>query len=1617
MGLPRHTQYRMDKDRSSRNKRRDPNRSRSRTESPSRKNARLRRQPRESRKRERSNDDQRSERSSSRFTRKRRHSRVDRQSTSDRVRDILRSEKQPRVRDSRRRERSRSDRSSSGRSRVSRRRVHSPPRSERYTPPIEPPDRSGSSRESRRNQSPGEPHTRYCQPNLSSQDMRASLRRSPQPCSAATPTIPDLTSAVSSASEHKDRDANMLNTFKELVHAMRPDRVSENFPNINVLPEFDPSRRTQTIDMWIGKVNECAQIYGWSERQIIHYSLPKLVGLAQKWYQGLPSLLFTWVEWQSKLRLAFPSDENYGILLTEMLGCRARFGDQLEEYFYEKMVLLNRCNISGKNAIDCILLGIEDRSVRMSAEAAQFTEPDKLLVYLRNIKITRRPEKSNAPLQSSASDNKKNRPFKNIQNQGSVRPRTSCYNCGEEGHPYFKCSKPIKRCEKCRKVGHLDTECTIVTESVNKVLRISGCINNDAKYFKPALVNGKKLDCFIDFGSQCTMLGESVARSITDTWSLIDLPVLRGFGDSIVNCLGKFECEIEVDSVKATVQVLVVPDHLLQVPLLIGQTYTEQDHVVVHKTKSELKILTSLTVDSDVVNLFISESAIVDGYTKVSVFSDPNISGDVFVGLSVCQSPYQEFEIMQSVITLENGKGFLIIKGLRGPFDLKSGTIISRATLLKESSLLDVNKIQSSSQIESVVSLIDKKMVPSNENITQSESDALIKLLNEFRDCFAFSVNELGCANDTEMEIKLHDTTPVVYRPYRLSYSEREVVRNIVKELEEAGIVRPSSSNYASPIILVKKKTGDYRLCIDFRALNKKTVKEHYPLPRIDDQLDSLSGFKYYTSLDLASGYYQIKMSDTSKHLTAFVTPDGHYEFDRMPFGLVNAPSTFQKTINNILGNARFKEAFAYMDDVIIPSKTVEDGLTKLREVFILFQNAGLTLKLAKCRFFMQTIDYLGFEVNEDGIRPGKNKIEAVEKFPRPVDQHTVRQFIGLASFFRRFVRGFSVIARPLTSLLKKDTKWQWGSLEEEAFMKLKAELVKRPILAFYNPKYETQVHTDASKLGIAGILLQRPNKDSPLAAVAYYSRQTSPEESRFTSYDLETLAVVMSLQQFRVYLLGIPFSIVTDCNSLRATFEKRDMLPRVARWWGIMQEYDFNIIYKPGTAMAHVDALSRNPITDHSNVEVRCINSDWISTVQQNDDELQNIITTLKNEESDKIVELKNNYCVKRGLLYRKTDDGDRWVVPKGVRWQILKANHDDIGHFALDKTYEKIKSQYWFAKMNKFIKKYVESCLECAHSKAPSGMKSGKLHPIDKTSIPFHTIHIDHLGPFIRSKKKNTHLLVIIDGFTKFIILAPVKSTKSSHSIKVMKKYFHTFGVPTRLISDRGSSFTSKLFREYIHSLGIKHILNAVATPRANGQVERYNRTILAALTTKNHLKPENRWDECVSEVQWGLNNTLNKGTGKTPAEALFGIRPVGTQDALLRLSVNDDLQTSTGDHESIRNEMTDHIAQNQLLQKERFDKNRKEKHYKVGELVRIEREIPSTGQSRKLVPKLRGPYRVVKVLDNDRYVVEDTSLTRRGNKTFSGVFPVDKIYPWLVFNRSNNSETEISSDEGEE
>lgn len=877
----------------------------------------------------------------------------------------------------------------------------------------------------------------------------------------------------------------------------------------------------------------------------------------------------------------------------------------------------------------------------------------------------------------------------------------------------------------------------------------------------------------------------------------------------------------------------------------------------------------------------------------------------------------------------------------------------------------------------------------------RKESEVL-ELLNKYRDCVATNLGEMGKTTTTQMEIKLVSSTPVVYNPYRLSDSQRSKVKDIVNELLRYGIIRESQSPYASPIILVPKKDGSPRLCVDYRKLNSLTVKQKFPLPRIDDQLDKLLNFSTYITLDLYSGYFQVPMAPEAIPLTAFITPDGKYEFLRMSFGLCNSPAVFQHMMSKILSELNDTSIIPYLDDILIPAKSTQEGLVKLERVLQLLRKHNLTLQINKCTFFAKHLTYLGHEISNHGVQPDTNKITAILNLPMPKTKKQLRQFLGLSGFFRKFIKSYAMITQPLTQLLKKNALWSWTKPHSAAVDTIKQRITTKPILKIFDPVLPTELHTDASSLGVGAVLLQ--NHAGTWYPTAYFSKQCSYEESKYHSYELETMAIVFALRHFRIYLLGIQFTIFTDCAAIRATAQKKDLIPRIARWWLEIQDYTFEIQYRPGKKMGHVDYLSRNPQEVKIGNIINLTESDWIRAVQVQDETIQNIINILSTPKCNGNKTYFDNYIVKGNLLYRKVDaTNTKWVVPKGCRWLICRLNHDDAGHFAFQKTLDLIRRHYWFKGMARFVKKYVNACLNCLYSKSLSGAKAGLLHPIPKAKVPFETLHIDHLGPFVKSKKNHAYILVIVDGFTKFTFITPVRNTKVKYVVKALEDIIYLFGPPARIISDRGTAFTSHTMTKFCNELGIKHILNAVATPRANGQCERFNKTILESLRCYSaNDSSEDTWDTHLKRIQFSINSARNSTTGESPLKVLIGINPRPLADAKIIEKIGDDLGRE--DLECLRNRVSNAIETSQRRSKRLFDMKRKLKKFKENDLVMVLRTSKTaTGQSTKLQPTFTGPFRIRKVLPNDRYVVQDL----RGHSGSETVIAVDGLKPWVVMN----------------
>ena len=494
------------------------------------------------------------------------------------------------------------------------------------------------------------------------------------------------------------------------------------------------------------------------------------------------------------------------------------------------------------------------------------------------------------------------------------------------------------------------------------------------------------------------------------------------------------------------------------------------------------------------------------------------------------------------------------------------------------------------------------KLDLSQAKLTDGQRKEMRKLLDRFRDIFACSNNDLGCYPDVEHSIDTGDSPPVHQRPYRIPASQQAEVARQFEEMLGAGVVEPSESPWSSPIVLVAKKTGEVRICADLRKVNAVTKPSRFPLPRIEDILDSLAGARYFSSLDLQSGYWQIRVAEQDRPKTAVITPSGLFQFVRMPFGLSGAPSTFQMAMSRVLAGLTPDTALVYLDDIVIRSTDFEQHLKDLECVFERLRKAKLKVKASKCSFAQYEINFLGHIAAADGLRVDPDKVRAISEMPPPTTITELRRFLGMCSYHRRFIAKFAHIAKPLFKLLRKQVEYEWREEQQKSFEDLKVAMTTAPVLAYPDPRKPYTLETDASGQGLGAVLAQPGEVEGKLQPVAYISRVLQAAEKNYGVTEQECLAVIWGLKQFRHYLLGQPFTVITDHQSLKWLMKQQSPNGRLARWALAIQEYEFEIVYRPGAVNYTADALSRAPLAALVDYEPTVVSLDEFRKAQRED-------------------------------------------------------------------------------------------------------------------------------------------------------------------------------------------------------------------------------------------------------------------------------------------------------------------------------------------------------------------------------------------------------------------------------
>ena len=785
-------------------------------------------------------------------------------------------------------------------------------------------------------------------------------------------------------------------------------------------------------------------------------------------------------------------------------------------------------------------------------------------------------------------------------------------------------------------------------------------------------------------------------------------------------------------------------------------------------------------------------------------------------------------------------------------------------------------------------------------------------------------------------EAVMHDidtgsTRPIRCNPRKLSPKKIKIQQELVDKMLEEGQIEHSVSAWSAPTVLVTKKDGTTRFCVDYRRLNNSTKKDAFPLPRIDDSLNSLSGQSWFSTLDLASGYWQVRLSEDAKPKTAFATHSGLFQFAVMPFGLCNAPATFERLMSQVMRGLHWKRCLVYIDDILVFGHDFESALQSLELVLIRVAEYGLQLKSTKCHLFRSSVPFLGHIVGRAGLECDPAKVSAVANWIPPSTIKGVREFLGFTGYYRRFVPDYSTVAQPLVRLLGKDCKFKWTDACQDAFKALRALLIKAPVLAFPKEDLPYIVDTDASDYGIGGVLSQCIEGTEHV--IAYYSKSLNPAQQKYCTTRRELLAVVATLDHFKGYVWGPKFVVRTDHAALVWLKNLKNIQGMLARWLAKLQQFHFDIIHRPGAQHGNADGLSRCPQCDRGacapniNIDLSdpeqpyassCIGSSLdseliplesgetcMAAVMITQSDNSKLITAAQLTDSDITIvrnwfiagkfpartqdfapasyDLKSYWVGRKslflddqGILWRnrsETSSRAQLVVPRSLRDTIFNDSHHTTygGHFGITHTHSKLQLHYFWPGMSDFVRDRISACHKCVARKSPVN----RHHPMGHVPVSgkFERVAMDLLDVSVISTKGYKYILVVCDYFTKYTEAYPLKD-KTARSVvdALMDVWLPRYGFPLFLHSDQGKEFDNVMIHKLSELLGTVKTKTTPYHPRSDGLVERFNRTLLAMLAMFVSQEHDN-WDDLLPFMMLAYNTTVHTSTGYTPYRLVFG------------------------------------------------------------------------------------------------------------------------------------------------
>ncbi|KAJ8723813.1 hypothetical protein PYW07_007793 [Mythimna separata] len=898
-------------------------------------------------------------------------------------------------------------------------------------------------------------------------------------------------------------------------------------------------------------------------------------------------------------------------------------------------------------------------------------------------------------------------------------------------------------------------------------------------------------------------------------------------------------------------------------------------------------------------------------------------------------------------------------------------------------------------------------------SLTAEEKERLQQFLTENEAVF---VSNGKPTTETEHAIDTGSHRPISVPPYRLSPIKLQALKLEIEKMLEQKVIVPCSSPWSAPVVLVPKKDGSTRVCIDYRQLNAITTADKYPLPRIDDLLHSAKPTRYMSTIDLRAGYWQIKVKDEDQLKTAFITPFGMYKFLRMPFGLRNAPATFQRLMDRFSISLSHIKLLVYLDDLIVMSESLDGHYRDLSDVFGRLKEFNLTANKDKCVFFCSKVKYLGHYITPDGFQVDPDRIASIVEMAAPVNVKHLISFLQMCSWYRRFIPNFAKITEPLTRLMKKNAEWTWKDEQQKAFEELRKLLITAPVLMQADHTKPFIIKSDASNYAIGAVLVQGEGKNEH--PVEYASRLLTPAERNYSTTEREALAVVWAVNKFRGFIEGTDVTVLTDHQALKWLMTLKSPTGRLARWALQLQPYNLTIKYIKGRTNVVADTLSR-PNCDPTMkqdcgvcsivIDMPRKKSKEIREEQLKDQEIVKIIKDLEgNQHENGRYWSTKGYLMNQGLLYRYKSDNDnenaQLVVPKHEWEKVIAVYHNEAsaGHYGVEKTVERIAKRYFWKGMRTQIENYIRNCIECQRYK-PSNLKPAGLLQTTALNQRFEVISFDLFGPLPRTAKDETWIFIIEDLASRWVELFALKQATAEECTRVLlDEIILRYGAPRRFISDNGSQFVSNVMQQLTFCLGIDHGFTPVYHPETN-PVERRNRdlkTQLAILVGNDHTK----WSEHLPSIRFAMNTAVCSSTGYTPAYLTFGrdLRTIDDTSHDLRQIVQNEnfipeitpkllMMASTLKKAHEVQEMKEE------KRKEYADKRRQPcPNYQPGDQVMVDKHALSKsaqGFSAKLAPRRDGPYVIKNIHGPSSFQIADPATPHQS----AGLYHSSALRPY--------------------